>query len=256
MTASTTATDVATIPELGHDEAMALAATEAGRLLEVVDRLEADDWARPTDCTGWDVKALLSHVLGAMEANASVRQFLRIYRYSTRASKASGRPLVDEMTAKQVADHAALSPGEIARRLHDVAPKMVRGRTRVPAVIRRVSIDPGKPFPRWKLGYLLDVIMGRDYWMHRVDLCRATGNELVVTADHDGRIVADVVAEWARAHGEPFELVLDGPAGGRFVQAATDQTPLQPLQLDAVELCRVVSGRSSGTGLLAQEVPF
>ena len=252
---TTTATDVATIPRLNHDEAMALAGTEAGRLLEVVDRLDADDWARPTDCAGWDVKALLSHVLGAMEANASVRAFVGLYRHSTRAAKASGRPMVDEMTARQVADHVALAPDEIARRLHAMAPKAVRGRQRVPGVLRRVLIDPGEPFPKWKLGYLVDVVMGRDYWMHRVDLTRATGQELVLTADHDGRIVADVVAEWARAHDQPFELVLEGPAGGRFVQGPSGQG-VDELRLDAIELCRILSGRGSGTGLLTQEVPF
>jgi hypothetical protein len=97
--------------------------------------------------------------------------------------------------------------------------------------------------------------MGRDYWMHRVDLTRATDQELVLSADHDGRIVADVVAEWARAHGEPFELVLDGPAGGRFVHVPGGQG-VPELHLDAVDFCRILAGRASGTGLLAQEVPF
>jgi hypothetical protein len=56
------------------------------------------------------------------------------------------------------------------------------------------------------MGYLLDTILTRDPWMHRVDIARATGRDMVLTADHDGRIVADVVAEWARRHGQPFTL--------------------------------------------------
>ncbi len=64
------------------------------------------------------------------------------------------------------------------------------------------------------MGYLLDVILTRDPWMHRVDIARATGRDLVLTPEHDGRIVADVVAEWARRHGQPFTLTLTGPAGG------------------------------------------
>ena len=35
-------------------------------------------------------------------------------------------------------------------------------------------------------------------------------------AEHDGRIVADIVAEWAATHGEPFVLELTGPAGGTY----------------------------------------
>ena len=38
----------------------------------------------------------------------------------------------------------------------------------------------------------------------------------VLTADHDGVIVADVVAEWARRHGQPYQLKLTGPAGGSW----------------------------------------
>ena len=69
----------------------------------------------------------------------------------------------------------------------------------------------------WRMGYLLDVILTRDPWMHRVDIARATGRELELTPEHDGRIVADVVAEWARRHGQPCTLTLTGPAGGEFV---------------------------------------
>jgi len=39
---------------------------------------------------------------------------------------------------------------------------------------------------------------------------------MVLTADHDGRLVANTVAEWARRHGQPFTLVLSGPAGGQW----------------------------------------
>jgi hypothetical protein len=69
----------------------------------------------------------------------------------------------------------------------------------------------------WKLGYLLETILTRDPWMHRVDIARATGRDLVLTPDHDGRIVADVVAEWARRHGQPFTLELTGPIGATYV---------------------------------------
>ncbi len=104
----------------------------------------------------------------------------------------------------------------------------------------------------WRMGYLLDVILTRDTWMHRVDIARATDRPMVLTADHDGRIVADVVAEWARRHGRPFTLVLDGPAGGTFTAGGGDES----LNVDAVEFCRILSGRATGAGLLTQEVPF
>ncbi len=109
----------------------------------------------------------------------------------------------------------------------------------------------GKTEP-WKMGYLLDTILTRDTWMHRVDIARATGHDMVLTAEHDGRIVADAVAEWARRHGQPFTLELTGPAGGSFSQGSGGEA----IRLDAVELCRIFSGRATGDGLLTQEVPF
>ncbi len=93
---------------------------------------------------------------------------------------------------------------------------------------------------------------GRDVWMHRVDIARATGHDLVLTADHDGRLVADVVAEWARRHGRPFTLVLDGPAGGTFTAPGDGPEP----RLDAVEFACIVAGRAEGDDLLATPVAF
>jgi hypothetical protein len=76
---------------------------------------------------------------------------------------------------------------------------------------------------------------------------------MVTTPEHDGVLVADVVGEWARTHGQPFRLVLTGPAGGEF-HHGTGGEAIGPL--DAVEFCRILSGRGAGSGLLTTEVPF
>jgi uncharacterized protein (TIGR03083 family) len=238
---------------LSHVAAMKLAEVEIRRMIDVVDQLTPRDWSLPTDCAGWDVKALLSHQLGAMEGNASLREFVRQYLVATKNAKRSGRPLVDEMTASQVSDFARLSPDELANRLRSKAQASVRGRRRMPALMRSMPISPGAPFEgTWKLGYLVDTIMNRDFWMHRVDLTRATGLKLVLTSEHDGVIVADVVNEWARAHGQAYKLILEGVAGGSFAQGQRGEA----IRLDAVEFCRVLSGRGHGAGLLSQKVPF
>ena len=118
----------------------------------------------------------------------------------------------------------------------------------------KMAID-GPVYESWKLGYLVDVIYLRDMWMHRADVAQVTSYEMDLTADHDGRIVADVVAEWARRHGQPFALELTGPAGGSFDEAA-DSPDAETLTLDAVEFCRTVGGRVEAPGLLATVVPF
>ncbi|HUC33678.1 MAG TPA: maleylpyruvate isomerase family mycothiol-dependent enzyme, partial [Ilumatobacteraceae bacterium] len=79
----------------------------------------------------------------------------------------------------------------------------------------------------------------------------AVGTELELTPDHDGRIIADVADEWFARHGRPCELVLTGPAGGRFGTSGGER-----YELDAVEFCRIMSGRATGTGLLTTLVPF
>jgi hypothetical protein len=121
----------------------------------------------------------------------------------------------------------------------------------------RFPVEIGTISETWRLGYLVDVILTRDTWMHRIDVCRAVGAEPELDAAHDGRIVADIVAEWTRRHGEPVRLTLDGPAGGCFAGGETaGAIAAEPIELDAVEFCRVVSGRERGTGLLGHEVPF
>jgi hypothetical protein len=85
-----------------------------------------------------------------------------------------------------------------------------------------------------------------------MDIAQATGRAPMLTADHDGVLVADVVNEWAGRHGQPCTLTLTGPAGGTW----TFGTGGPALQYDAVDFCRIVSGRGTGDGLLATAVPF
>ena len=127
-----------------------------------------------------------------------------------------------------------------------------------PAPLRHVRLrnqpidETGSATETWLLGYLVDVILTRDTWMHRVDIARATGRSMVVTADHDGVLVADVVEEWADRHGLPFTLHLEGPAGGTWSRGSGGPE----YRLDAVEFCRILSGRAPGDGPLTTEVPF
>jgi hypothetical protein len=107
----------------------------------------------------------------------------------------------------------------------------------------------------WRLGYLNDTIYLRDMFMHRIDAARAVHRPLELTSDHEGRLVADIVREWAGRHQCPFDLELRGPAGGHFTKGG-DATPVECIDLDAIEFCRVLAGRSEGTGLLHTIVPF
>jgi hypothetical protein len=91
--------------------------------------------------------------------------------------------------------------------------------------------------------------------MHRADAARALSRTPELSAGHDGRIVADVVAEWARRHGKPFMLDLTGPAGGTYSHAP-DHPGTEHLSLDAVDFCRALAGRGHPVGLLTTIVAF
>jgi uncharacterized protein (TIGR03083 family) len=249
-----TVVDLTATRALTHDEAMALQAAELDVTLRLLRELGPADWTTPVpDCPAWDVRTMYLHVLGACEG-AGTRELVHQMSAAMRRRRRTGEPLEANLSAVQVADRAELAPDALLARLTAEAPRVVRRRSRMPGALRSgfaMKVD-GPVVERWKLGYLIDTIYLRDLWMHRIDACRALGREPELRAEHDGRIVADVVAEWARRHGQPFTLELLGPAGGRYAVGAGGPD----LTMDAVELCRTLSGRAPGTGLLATVVPF
>jgi uncharacterized protein (TIGR03083 family) len=248
-----TAVDVTSLRRLeaDPDEAAAVARTEYERFGAVVDRLADDDWSRPTDCTGWEVRHVVAHVLGATEANAHPVEMVRQLRQARRGTAFD----VDPISEAQLRTREHLHPSVLRTRFHHAVPGAVARRRRWLGPLGRVTFRVGAPIDEvWRVDHLMGTIYTRDTWMHRIDVCRATGLPLQLTADHDGRVVADLVADWARRHGRPFRLTLTGPAGGDYARAG--DAPGEPLQLDAVEFGRVLSGRAPGAGLLATRVPF
>jgi uncharacterized protein (TIGR03083 family) len=249
-----TTTRVESIPPISRTDAEGLARTEYARVADQLRSLAADDWSKPTDCSLWDVRAMAGHTTGMMSTFTGYRTLMREMSTATKSAKRSGAPMIDALTAKQVADHADLSTTDLIAKIDDIGPRAARWRASRPAPFRRMPMkeEVGGEQETWRIGYLLDIILTRDPWMHRVDTARATGRPMEFTAQHDGRIIADVVAEWARRHGTPFTLTLTGPAGGEYVSGEGGEH----ITIDAVEFCRTLSGRATGAGLLAQEVPF
>jgi uncharacterized protein (TIGR03083 family) len=237
--------------------AMRLAATEYQRIAAAVADLSAADWEQPTDCPAWNVHELVAHVIGmASMASSPIKE--RRQRRAAIARLAQGEPFVDALTAHQVDLFRNRSADELVALTARVGPRAARGRRLTPPFVRSRPL----PVPQvvngvaelWTVGYLVDTILTRDPWMHRVDLARATGRAMTLTPDHDGVIVADVVAEWADRHGEAFSLTLTGPAGGTWSSGVVGDDDRQTL--DAVEFCRILSGRAPAEGLLTTNVPF
>ena len=250
-----TTIDTTDIDPIGHTEAMDLQAVELDRAIDLLRSLDPEQWSIQTACPDWDVRQMWLHVLGACEAGASMRENAHQMLAARKRCRQLGVPLEAGLSGTQVAERIDLSPAQLVDRLEQIAPKTIKGRNRTPRPMRAIKIGVDAPVvEKWSLGYLIDIIYLRDAWMHRVDTARATGRELELTAEHDGRIVADIVAEWARRHGQPFTLELSGPAGGTFTAAGGGDAG--PIVMDAVEFCCVLAGRGEATGLLTTIVPF
>lgn len=257
---TTTRTDIAAIQriERGH-EADHLAQAAYDRLIALLETLSADDWRRPTDCPAWTVHEMVAHVVGAARGHASPLEFMRQAAHGSRHKSDFDGNDTDAMNAYQVQRNAHLSPSELVSALRDVAPRAVRGRRRIPTPLRRrpVPIAQSGSFPAGtprlvSMGELLDVVLTRDVWLHRIDIYRAVDRQPELDPAFDGRIVADIVADWAASHSQPVQLELTGPAGSSFVQ----DTGGPVLQLGAIEFCRILSGRADGAGLLRTKVLF
>ena len=234
-------------------EARVLAEAEFVRFADLAASLTPDEWATPTDCTGWDVRKMALHVLGSGDAQASVGEFVHQMRRGIPINKEiDSHHWVDGLNELQIRERVHLSNDELVAQLRAVGPKAVKGRWGTPPPMRYLPIPFGPPIGWTPLKYLLDVGFTRDVWAHRIDIHAAIDRPMHLTADHDGRLVADVVAEWADLYGQPFELVLEGAAGGKFSHGADGER----VEIDAIDFVRVLSGRAPGRGVLANPLPL
>jgi uncharacterized protein (TIGR03083 family) len=242
-----------TTSRITRSEARVLAEDEWARFADAAGSLTPQEWTMQTDCTAWNVRQMVLHVLGSGDAQASFRQFMRQLRKGLPLNKQiDSHHWVDGMNEFQIRERQRLSNDQIVEQLQAIGPQAVRGRWRTPVPARYLPMPFGPPIGWVPLKYLLDVGFTRDVWCHRIDLHQAVHRQMQLSADHDGRLVADIVLEWADIHGQPFELVLEGPAGGKFTQGVGGER----VEMDALDLIRVVSGRVPGTGVLANPLPL
>ena len=244
--------DAMRIPALNHAEAGVMAREELNRLLAVFESLSEDDWGQPTDCTKWSVCDILAHQAGAYAGFASWGEFRR----TMKAKPGPGQMQIDAINAQQLADRAGRSPAELIGELHQVGPKAINTRQRLPWPLRKLRVPMGPPLGTTAVEYLTDLIYTRDTWMHRVDICRATGRPFTQTPEHDGRSVALVLRDLAhklqaQLRGQSVIYDLTGPAGGRFRIGGLAE-PSAILKMDVLEFNRLASDRISAVDAKAQ----
>ena len=247
-----TPTPVQDIPPLTRAEAAALAKVEYQRFLDALRAVHPEDASRTTDCTQWTVKDLVAHVVGQTEAFASLRETIHQWTRGPRARREIGSSqLIDGVNDVQVRERRHLTLDQSLQRMTATVGPAARTRATLPTPIRAIPMS----FPavgRRSVGYLHDRVITRDVWMHRIDIARAVEAPVTLTTDHDGRLIADIVADWATTHDDPFHLRLTG-TGGR---THTRGQPTVTTDVDAVEFVRVISGRAAGGGILAHPLPL
>jgi uncharacterized protein (TIGR03083 family) len=239
--------EAASIPSLTHIEAAEMAAVELERFLACVEALAPADWDQPTVCTLWNVRQIVAHVTGAAASYAHWSEFKRQHsRKVQRSYRQAGLSLLDTINQIQVDDRAIAAPAELLAELRGVGPRAIATRKRLPAIVRAVRL----PLPLLgvaPIGYVTDLIYTRDMWMHRLDICRATGHEMVQTPRHDGRITTLVVRDLARKltpklAGQAVVYELTGIAGGGF-RLGENASPIARITMDVLDFHLQASGR-------------
>ena len=152
-----------------------------------------DDWSAPTVCDRWSVRDIVGHLDG--HAEEILRPWLFPFRDRTGARRHPELARLDAHMEAQVDVHRRRSVDDLRRRFARDWDRAVRRLARLPEFVRARGIATGiEAMPHLTLGTLADVIYLRDLWMHRDDICRATGRA-AAPQPHDAEVVAQVLRD-------------------------------------------------------------
>lgn len=243
ISSPSTIVDAASIPAVTADEAHSLLRTALSRFLALVESLDPDDWDKSTACIDWSVRDILAHQAGGYASGTGYREMLRQGRNKPRP----GQLIEDAINAAQLQERAGKSPAELIAELRHVGPIAAKKWAYQFRLAKLISI-PHPVVEKLSFRYLMWVIHSRDTWMHRLDICRATGREFEQTREQDGRIaelvmvdVADVLAR--KFDGPALIFELTGLAGGTWKIGKGE--PAATIRMDVLEFNIFASGRHS-----------
>ncbi|MQB01013.1 MAG: maleylpyruvate isomerase family mycothiol-dependent enzyme [Actinobacteria bacterium] len=234
-----TITHVSAIAGLRGEDARRVARYQLEEILAVFRDLTDEEWEMESDCEGWTVHDVAAHLLGWAEAVLSPPKLVRQLLASQRLRKEKGN-VTDASNHLQVEARRAIPHGELLARMEIVLPRMLRRRSSLARFARYVPYYDGF-LGTTNVGFIMNAIFSRDTFMHRADISRPLGREMVL-GDDDRRLLEDVVRDWARRSDARLMLHLTGPAGGDYLtssDAAADVT------VGAVDFGRILTRRES-----------
>jgi uncharacterized protein (TIGR03083 family) len=238
-------THAAVIPDVTREEARELSLIEIERVVALLERLDGDDWDQPTDCSEWTVRAMAAHLSGACRGWADWKHFRRQYIFNPYARK--GEDLIDGINRCEVADRVNWSTEDVIAEMREYGPKAVKTRQRIPQFICNITL-PIPPLGQVPIRYLLDIIYHRDQWMHRGDICRATGWRMFFTKAYDERVTDLVMLDVAQRFGTRLQGTVDvNITGGieKTYRFGTKPEADATITIDVLEFNRRASFRST-----------
>jgi uncharacterized protein (TIGR03083 family) len=243
------------IPPLTHQEAMTLAAEELKRFQALIESLADEDWGQQTACSLWTVKDVVAHQAAHICSTTSVGAFMSHSNLILmRPYLKNGMNILDAMNQAQVDLRRQYTVDQLLAEIRDRAQRSLQGRDRIPAFLRSLVLPiPGFDQPR-SLGYLFDVIYTRDMWMHRIDICHATGKKMELDSTHDGRIAALAVKDLTEKskrglRGRSAVLELTSAAGGSY-RIGENPRPEATIEMDVFTFANLTSGREKAANVL------
>jgi uncharacterized protein (TIGR03083 family) len=227
------------------DEAFNLMQTAFNRFINLIESLEPEEWSRPTPCTEWSVRDMVAHQAGGYASGTSYREMIR--QLIARPKARPGQFIEDTINALQLAERAGRSPAALIAELWQSGEKANHNWAYGFQLVKWAAI-PHPSADRLSLRHLMWVIHSRDTWMHRLDICRATGRHFEQTREYDGRINELVVMDLAHSlkkklNGHAFTLVLTGLAGGTWQVGQGDAEAV--IEMDTLDFNIYSSGRFS-----------
>lgn len=201
----------------GPIEVKRLFAPDREALLDLLEKLEPEDWGRPTVCAGWDVRDVALHMLGVDLGNLAIRRDGVAYLEPDRGE--SFPSFINRINAEWVTAARRLTPGLIRELLTFTGPLIVECFGAIdPAVVdANVSWTSQKPVPRW-----LD--LAREYmerWVHQQHIRDAAGRPGQDSAEFVAPVVAASVFAVPKAltgqSGGGIAIEVEGPGGGEWL---------------------------------------
>jgi uncharacterized protein (TIGR03083 family) len=224
-----------------HDHAAELLRPEVRATEAMLHDLTPGEWRLPTDCERWDVHDIVAHLVG--NAEITLDPDLMEQRAREGAARFPELYLLDAMNEMAAVAWRDRPPASLIDEHARLWSQVIDALPTMPESARARTFDAGYPgVPPFTFGYITDVILARDMWMHRVDICRATGRACVA-GEHSRGIVEQVLRDlddmW---DGPPVVLELTAGVPGSWQIGAG--SPVATVRADAVDFVRNLSGRT------------